>query len=501
MRSTPINPRARAFDAWHLGDLIASAASLALLRKPGRQVRASHNPGPLFCALLVVLLAGLLVDDLSIADPRQANPWALTERLAVLPLALLAAWLIERISQRRQIFLPLATVGLLALGPGLALWPWLSSYLADHSLALWAIPSAYFTLMAWQVSRWVGIDAGPWRRLASTALLAVGGFSAYWLLPPAPWFWEVNWEQDETTAQLPFAQSAEAIWNAQPALIEAQISALAAENPDKIDLYAIGVAGDGSESVFHNEVRYLERLVSQRLAQPGHAVSLINHPLTADSYPLASMSNLRRALAGVAATMDIEQDVLLLFVTSHGSSEHEILLGFEPLPLDQMHPAALRQALDEAGIRWRVLVISSCYSGGYIEALRSPETLIITAARHDRTSFGCGAQSKITWFGQAFLVEALNESIDFVSAFKTARRQIRAREKEHDETASHPQISVGDQITTRLSEWQGQQRPGPPVPFDPPDLLAERLRRLANTEAPPPAGEAGQRAAAELANE
>ena len=47
--------------------------------------------------------------------------------------------------------------------------------------------------------------------------------------------------------------------------------------------------------------------------------------------------------------------------------------------------------------------------------------MIITAARADRTSFGCGTQSEITDFGRAFFVDGLNHNDSFEAAFDEAR--------------------------------------------------------------------------------
>ncbi|HEV7392919.1 MAG TPA: C13 family peptidase [Burkholderiales bacterium] len=55
----------------------------------------------------------------------------------------------------------------------------------------------------------------------------------------------------------------------------------------------------------------------------------------------------------------------------------------------------LGKLLKESGIRHKVVVISACYSGGFIDAVRSDHTLVITAARHDRTSFGCSDENEL----------------------------------------------------------------------------------------------------------
>ena len=79
-----------------------------------------------------------------------------------------------------------------------------------------------------------------------------------------------------------------------------------------------------------------------------------------------------------------------------------------PVPTNWDEFAAAAPALDEAGIQRRVVVVSACYSGGFVPALADARTLVITAARHDRPSFGCGVSSRITYFGEAFLAGALN---------------------------------------------------------------------------------------------
>jgi len=288
-------------------------------------------------------------------------------------------------------------------------------------------------------------------------------------LPNSPWWWTDDADEvAEDAVETAPAFSGEQLWNAQPQRLQDAVAALAPQRPGHVDLYVLGVAGDGDESVFGNEIRYLRALSAQRLDAEGRMLSLINHPRSIDDAPIASVTNLRAALRAIGERMDRDEDILLLFLTSHGSEDHEFYLNLGELPLDQLDPATLREAIDEAGIRWRVLVVSACYSGGFIEALSAPETLVITAARADRPSFGCGVQSEITWFGEAFLTEALNTTSDFVGAFEQARVAIRKRERAEDEQASYPQIKAGEAIGAQLARWRAQLPADPPrVPFDP----------------------------------
>lgn len=448
---------------------LPQALALMFLRRPGGAVLPA--PLPLFAGVAALLLAGgLLVDDLMVSAPRESNPWAVTERSFPILLALALSTLVCFVLRRPQLVTRLASTALLACTPLLWAWPWLS---AEWPASFWlsALPWLYAALLSLQSVRWLQADAALPRR-ATAVLLSAGllGAAFQWI-PYSSWWWseyadeEAYDEAAYAPATLPI--SAESLWNLQPQRLQEALRALAPQRPGQIDLYALGLAGDGSEDVFRNEVDYFATLVEQRLQSPGRVLRLINHPDAVEQAPLASLTNLRQALQAIGQRMDVDEDLLLLFLTSHGSDDHQFYLGLDPLPLDPIEPDTLREALDSAGIRWRVLVVSSCYSGGFVDALRGPETLVITAARADRASFGCGTQSDITWFGEAFLSEALNETIDFSEAFRRAKQRIREREREQGETPSYPQIARGEAIGAKLAQWRSGFAPGEPVPFQP----------------------------------
>jgi hypothetical protein len=125
-------------------------------------------------------------------------------------------------------------------------------------------------------------------------------------------------------------------------------------------------------------------------------------------------------------------------------------------------------------MRWKVIVVNACYSGGFVDALRDDSTMVMTSARADRTSFGCGADSDITYFGKAFLAEALNRTTSLREAFDLARDSVDEWEtadadRSEGKTIEHsePQIASSRSIEAKLSDWQGMLRAGPAVPFKP----------------------------------
>jgi hypothetical protein len=260
---------------------------------------------------------------------------------------------------------------------------------------------------------------------------------------------------------------AEAAVYAQAPLLDASLAALRPQTPGKVDLYVLAMGGDATENVFRNEVEFVSQQFASRFGAEGRVLALVNHAETVERQPLATRTNLRRALAGIGQIMDPAEDVLLFFVTSHGSKTHELSMHMPPIALNDVTPADVASALDEADIRWRVLVVSACYSGGFVAPLKGPETLVITAARADRTSFGCGAHSDITYFGEAFFAEALNETASFTEAFASAQKAVSERERGEGFEPSRPQIAVGDAIEAKLAEWRTGVTLGPAVPFKP----------------------------------
>jgi hypothetical protein len=268
-----------------------------------------------------------------------------------------------------------------------------------------------------------------------------------------------NWPSDAPTP--------EQVLYAQPDLLDREIARLKPRTPGRVNLYAIAFAGDGSEDVFRNEAEYFEKLFAQRFHEAGHVLVLENNPASLTTRPLADWSNLETALDAVAAKMDPKQDILLLHLTTHGSEDHTLLVDMDPLPLDQIGARDLPGILGEHPFKYKVVVVNACYSGGFIPPLRGPGTMIITAARADRSSFGCGEQSQLTWFGHAFLVDALNRTGDFTRAFRMARKEVAQWEKRDGYVPSEPQMDIGAGIQAQLASWAKQDPPGAAVAFKP----------------------------------
>jgi hypothetical protein len=330
----------------------------------------------------------------------------------------------------------------------------LSYSLSEGGGALLLLLMAWHLFIVMRLLRIILLTAlGKAFYLAGLSLLL--SLSSIWFLPYTQlWYSDEPTQSDSTYARL-YDLSIEDLFYNQYPLVDDALNALAPQRPGVTDLYLIAVGGYGLEKVFLNEVEYVRSLFDRRFDTAGRSMVLVNNADTLDSYPLANRHNLADSLDVIGRIIDPDEDVLFLFMTSHGSKTHKFSVSFGPVPLDDMTPTQVRQALDDAGIRWRVIVVSSCYSGGFIESLRTPQTLIITAAAHDRKSFGCGTESEFTDFGTAYFKHALEKQPDFIAAFDIAAQWIEEKESREGRTHSIPQRFIGDEIRAKLVQLGG----------------------------------------------
>ena len=124
----------------------------------------------------------------------------------------------------------------------------------------------------------------------------------------------------------------------------------------------------------------------------------------------------------------------------------------QPLQLASLTPTALSRLLQESGIKWKVIVVSACYAGGYIEPLRDANTVVIAASAADRTSFGCESGRDFTYFGEAYFKDALGETASFTAAFEIAKERVGKKEAAEKLEPSLPQIWVGAAIAAQLKK-------------------------------------------------
>ena len=235
---------------------------------------------------------------------------------------------------------------------------------------------------------------------------------------------------------------------AQGRLLEDALANIPASTP-AVELYSLTLGGDGKQSVFLRESDYVANMLASRFGAFGQ-IRLVNHRDHLSDRPMASRESLRRAAATLAERSGPE-DLIFIYLTSHGTSEHELVLDQPRMELADLPADELAVVLAPLKNRDKIVVISACYSGGFIPALKDERTLIMTASRADRVSFGCSEEANFTYFGDALFAQALNQTDDLEQAFKRAKGIVAEREQADNFEASEPQIWAP---RTVLSHWQ-----------------------------------------------
>ncbi len=331
----------------------------------------------------------------------------------------------------------------------------------------WLYWGFYLVFTAWSLGaafvlivRFAGLT---WRTaMFMLALVAATGLTS----------WQFNaraWQEDP--ARNPDAQSGkprlrltQQTLEEQQALWQSTIAALAPERPGVIDVYGLVFAPYAPEDVFLRESTMVSRVLAERFDASGRVVHLVNHGGSARTHPWATTLNLQRAIEALAQRMDRDHDLLVVYLTSHGASDFKLVASHWPLEVEPLSPTELREALEKAGIRHRVIAVSACYSGGWADALAGDTTLVMTAADATHTSYGCGRLSELTFFGRAVFDEQLRKTHSFEQAFARAVPVIQQREIDagKEDGFSNPQIRVGAHMSPVLRALEQRLASLPP---------------------------------------
>ena len=420
-----------------------------------------------FSADQLVLLAALqLLFNLAVSivanGPDGYLDWSALPAVAFpLLLLLVSAYLVGKIYGRDAIAIELPIV-LLAPAPVFTVFFIVEELLAQGGVfddGLVSDRAVYFAYLAWVgivfMAALIVVGGRDARRLAIAALVLLASATLPQAYLPYADLWAPN-EVATTDEEVP-SMASEEVLNRQSRLLGLALEALAPERRGIVDLYFVGFAAYDDQDVFMKEVGSARDLIETRFDGRGRAVTLVNNPRTLLATPIATVSNLATTLERVGAIMNPDEDILFLFLTSHGLPA-QLEVKLDPLALRPLHPAALRQALDEAGIKWRVIVISACYSGSFVGALRDERTLIITAADAENTSFGCSDDADFTYFGRAFFGTHLPTTRSFEEAYRRAVVTIAGWEKRKGYAPSHPQMELGSAMAEKLRAFESRLR-------------------------------------------
>ena len=237
--------------------------------------------------------------------------------------------------------------------------------------------------------------------------------------------------------------------------VDAAVARLARQRPGIVDAYVVVLSLD-DDPVFGREAREAARVLSRRFDASGRTILLAQGEGNAVTDAAGSPNNLSRALSGIAATMDRNEDVLILYSTSHGRPRDGLIYKVGAATPDTITSYELATMLNQLGLRNRLIILQACFSGQFVPALASDGTIVITAAAHDRSSFGCTPGNDWTFFGHAFVNQALRQPSPLLRQFFQAEKMIARWEKKSRLPASKPQINIGRASRTWLQQLEAR---------------------------------------------
>ena len=215
----------------------------------------------------------------------------------------------------------------------------------------------------------------------------------------------------------------------------------AAEDLRKVTVVSFGLFG--GQGVFRSEATGAAQIVASRFG--GSPVVVKFNTKTGGG---ATVEALAATLRAAAKTMNGESDILFLILTSHGSRDGLAVMAGRLG--ETLTPSNLAAILGRTGVRHKVVIISACYSGVFIPRLADADTLVITAADANHSSFGCRDKAKWTYFGDAFFNVALRRANSLKDAFLLARSLVLKREQRQGFVPSHPQMAGGGNVEPLL---------------------------------------------------
>ncbi|PVM93736.1 C13 family peptidase [Caulobacter endophyticus] len=211
---------------------------------------------------------------------------------------------------------------------------------------------------------------------------------------------------------------------------------------------AVVVAGDfrahsgGSTEAFDNARRDVSKSLTA-LGFPAPA-QFSTRPKRYRSQGL-SPSDAKSIQAGLASAAEASPAGCFVYITSHGAPEG-VVMGEKIL-----RPQRLAAMVDDACPgRPSIVVISACFSGVFVPALERDDRMILTAARPDRTSFGCGESDRYPYFDDCFLSE-IGQARDFAALGRAVQACVARKEVDTGMTPpSEPQMWIGPELRPLL---------------------------------------------------
>ncbi|HVE51277.1 MAG TPA: hypothetical protein VNG69_16870, partial [Casimicrobiaceae bacterium] len=399
--------------------------------------------------LLLVAIVSALVDALAdwVRQPASASlDWSALggefAALAVLvAIAALASWLLR--DPPLLVALPVTVLASLPLVQIANLVPW---WLARHDASARAFGDvAYWLLLAWFIavlvrSSYVALQ--PERRRVGSAIV-VGALLAAPLvlptgvLPEHPWFSASDGNSLESDVSNP---ASEAVLALQRELQDEALGNLADHPQSAARLYFIGFAPDGDGGTWRARLDKARSVMDTHWDTDSRSLVYVNDKSALTQAPMATITFLREALEEIATAGNADNDIVMLYVAGRNNADGSLKVSLPPLALVQLSGTGLAYLFKNAGVKWRIVVVDSCNSKSFVDALADANTLIIAA----QGSPSCARSGAPTELGDTLFGEVLPTATSLPAAVAETHRRLAQRGIE-------PTVRMGEAIAGLLA--------------------------------------------------
>jgi Peptidase C13 family len=209
-------------------------------------------------------------------------------------------------------------------------------------------------------------------------------------------------------------------------------------------VWLAGFAMSSTSTAFQGDLE----LASRRLSDLGGPVMRYEHSDEVHAfelrYPFADLATLRESMQRIGARAR-DDDIVVVFISTHGSKK-VLSVNVAQTEYEGLTASQLADALSPLGDRPTVVILAACFSGSFVPELRRDTRVVLTAASAERTSYGCDASGRNTFFVEELFKNNFDPGESMLQMMGRVRLQTLQRENRMHITHSDPQIYVGANV-------------------------------------------------------
>jgi hypothetical protein len=240
------------------------------------------------------------------------------------------------------------------------------------------------------------------------------------------------------------------------AMVEQQLTQISPGVAGTKEAFLLVIAGYDQPAVFSNEMKLAAKQLGKAFNAESRTLMLSNSTQDAESISQVTPFRLQKAIDKFSQKMNSDEDLLVVYIASHGSKEG-VALKQSGVPLVLLSPYQLQLALLEAPTPWKAVFISACYSGVFMDTLKTSKSMVITAADATHPSFGCNFGQKYTYFGNELLNgRDFAAPVDWYTLFQDTVKNVKDREQGWHLDHSNPQFWMGPDFVKYLASFNAE---------------------------------------------